>query len=222
MAMDGNAGAALLPEDGTRGTLIGRAWDPGAANGPCVVALRGDQLVDITAVAPTVAALLERPDAVAVARKAEGRPLGLIADAARNSFPDGRDATRPWLLAPVDLQAIKAAGVTFAASLLERVVEEQARGEPAKAAAVRAQLVGEIGVDLSKVEPGSAEARRLKEALQKRNLWSQYLEVGLGPDAEIFTKCQPMASVGYGADIGVLSTSSWNNPEPEVVIAANG
>ncbi|MBL8671161.1 MAG: fumarylacetoacetate hydrolase family protein [Alphaproteobacteria bacterium] len=219
--MDGNAGAALLPEDGTRGTLIGRAWDPGAANGPCVVALRGDQLVDITAMAPTVAALLERPDAVAVARKAEGRPLGLIADAARNSFPDERDATRPWLLAPVDLQAIKAAGVTFAASLLERVVEEQARGEPAKAAAVRAQLVGEIGVDLSKVEPGSAEARRLKEALQKRNLWSQYLEVGLGPDAEIFTKCQPMASVGYGADIGVLSTSSWNNPEPEVVIAAN-
>src|SRR5690606_27366505 len=50
-------------------------------------------------------------------------------------------------------------------------------------------------------------------------VWSQYLEVAIGKDAEIFTKTQPMASVGFGAQIGIHPESHWNNPEPEVVLA---
>ena len=116
---------------------------------------------------------------------------------------------------------MKAAGVTFVRSLLERVVEEQARGDPARAVQVRESLGAEIGGDLAAVKPGSQEAARLKAALQARGMWSQYLEVGIGPDVEIFTKCQPMASVGIGADIGLHPGSTWNNPEPEIVLAVN-
>jgi fumarylacetoacetate (FAA) hydrolase family protein len=139
-----------------------------------------------------------------------------------NSAPDGRDPRVPWFLAPCDLAAIKAAGVTFVSSMLERVIEEQARGDPAKAESVRLAVVAIIGDDLSRVRPGSPEAARLKDALIAQRVWSQYLEVGIGPDAEIFTKSQPMSAVGVGADVGIHPKSEWNNPEPEVVLAVNG
>jgi fumarylacetoacetate (FAA) hydrolase family protein len=209
--------AKTLPQDGYAGTLLGRAWVP-EVNGPSVVLVRADGVWDISAAAPTMAGLLNAPDPLAIVRgAARDRRLGsldeLLANASR------RDPRRPWLLAPLDLQAIKAAGVTFAQSLLERVVEEQSRGEPARADAIRASLVAEIGADLSSVKPGSPEAERLKVALQKQGLWSQYLEVGIGPDAEIFTKSQPMSAVGTGAAIGIHPKSVWNNPEPGIVLA---
>jgi fumarylacetoacetate (FAA) hydrolase family protein len=194
----------MLPEDGTTGTLLARV---ATDEGPCVVRVDGDGVHDITRTAPTVSFLLEESDPVAIVRGAKGKRLGAT------------DEVR--FLAPVDLQAVKAAGVTFAKSLVERVVEEQARGAPEKAAEVRRTLVAEIGVDLSQVKPGSAEAARLKAALQARGLWSQYLEVGIGPDVEIFTKCQPMAAVGPGARIGIHPRSTWNNPEPEIVLVVS-
>jgi fumarylacetoacetate (FAA) hydrolase family protein len=214
--------AYVPPEQGYAGTWIGRVWVPGPSGGPRVALVRPDGVFDVSRHVATVSALLDLPDPVAFLRSLPAdRPLGAIEDLLRNSDPAGRDASRPWLLAPIDLQAIKAAGVTFAASLLERVVEEQAKGNPAAADAVRAALVGQIGVDLSKVKPGSAEAETLRAALVERGLWSQYLEVGIGPDAEIFTKAQPGSAVGYGAAIGLHPKSSWNNPEPEIVLAAS-
>lgn len=213
--------ALTLPEDGCTGTLLGRAWLP-QENGPSVVLVRGDGVWDISAVAPTMAGLLNAPDPLAVVRAAPRTArLGGLDELLANTAPERRDPRRPWLLAPIDLQAIKAAGVTFAQSLLERVVEEQSHGDPARADAVRASLVAEIGTDLSSVKPGSPDAERLKAALQKRGLWSQYLEVGIGPDAEIFTKSQPMAAVGTGLAIGVHPKSVWNNPEPEIVLAVS-
>lgn len=209
-----------LPEDGCAGTLVGRVWLPG--EGPAVVLVREDGVFDISRAAPTVAGLLNEPDPVGVAAAApRDRRIGQVADLLANSAVEGRDEAWPWLLAPIDLQAVKAAGVTFVRSLLERVVEEQARGDPARAAQVRDSLGAEIGGDLAAVKPGSPEAARLKAALQQRGLWSQYLEVGIGPDVEIFTKCQPLASVGTGADIGLHPGSVWNNPEPEIVLAVN-
>jgi fumarylacetoacetate (FAA) hydrolase family protein len=212
--------ARCLPEDGYAGTLIGRAWLPD--EGPAVVLVREEGVFDISRAAPTVAGLLNEPDCDAIIATApRDRRLGDLAALLANSAAEGRDPAQPWLLAPVDLQAVKAAGVTFVRSLLERVVEEQARGDPARAAAVRNSLSAEIGGDLASVKPGSPEAARLKAALQERGMWSQYLEVGIGPDAEIFTKCQPMASIGTGADIGLHPQSVWNNPEPEIVLAVN-
>lgn len=212
--------AHCLPEDGCAGTLIGRAWLPD--EGPAAVVLRDDAVYDISRAAPTVAALLNEPDPLAVIAAAPSdRRIGSLPAILANSAADRRDPARPWFLAPIDLQAVKAAGVTFIRSLLERVVEEQARGDPGRAAEVRTSLAAEIGGDLAAVQPGSPEAARLKAALQKRGMWSQYLEVGIGPDVEIFTKCQPLASVGIGADIGLHPSSVWNNPEPEIVLAVN-
>jgi fumarylacetoacetate (FAA) hydrolase family protein len=125
------------------------------------------------------------------------------------------------ILAPVDLQAVKAAGVTFAISAIERVIEERARGDFRLAAEIRDKLEQRIGGAIRSVVPGSDAAARLKDALIEDGLWSQYLEVAIGPDAEIFTKTAPLASVGSGAKIGVRSDSSWNNPEPEVVLLVN-
>jgi fumarylacetoacetate (FAA) hydrolase family protein len=212
---------AVLPSDGTIGTLIGRAWTPGNPPGPSVVVVRDDGLHDISRSFPTVAALLDAPDPAAAARKAaDGAPLlATLADCFANTAPGKRDASRPYLLAPVDLQAIKACGVTFVASMLERVIEEQAKGDPAAADRVRGAINAEIGGDLARVKPGSADAERLKRALIERGMWSQYLEVGIGPYAEVFTKSQPMSAVGTGADIGIHPESVWNNPEPEVVLA---
>lgn len=210
--------ARILPEDGCAGTLIGRVWLPG--EGPAVVLVREDGVFDITRAVPTVAGLLNELEPVAAALSApRDRRIGAAVEIAANSDIAGRDESRPWFIAPVDLQSVKAAGVTFVRSLLERVVEEQTRGDPARAAAMRAGLRAEIGGDLAHLKPGSPSAERLKSALQQRGLWSQYLEVGIGPDAEIFTKCPPMAAIGLGAEIGLNPRSSWNNPEPEIALA---
>lgn len=211
-----------LPEDGCAGTLVGRAWVPGSPPGPSVVLVRADGVWDITRTAPTCSALLNADDPVALARAArDAVRLGAVEEILANSGADARDARRPYLLAPVDLQAIKACGVTFASSMLERVIEEQAKGDPAQAETIRGTIAQEIGTGLSGVVPGSPEAERLKEALTRRGLWSQYLEVGIGPYAEVFSKAQPMSAVGTGAEIGVHPDSVWNNPEPEIVLVAS-
>ncbi len=145
--------------------------------------------------------------------------MGALADILANSAHDRRDPSLPWFLCPVDLQAIKACGVTFASSMLERVIEEKAKGDPAAADAIRREIGDRIGLDLSSIVPGSDEAMALKAALVERGMWSQYLEVGIGPDAEVFTKAPPMAGVGVGAEVGLHPVSSWNNPEPEIVLA---
>ena len=211
--------AKPLPEDLERALLVGRVWRTGAHEGPAVVAVRRGRLVDITRHAPTVSELFERDDLLAIARDAEGEDLGdaaALVEAAQQGQAGPNGVT---LLAPCDLQAIKAAGVTFAVSLLERVIEEQAKGDPARASALRADLQATIGTNLSELEPGGEAAMRLKADLSQRGLWSQYMEVGIGPDAEVFTKSQPMSSVGHGAAVGLHPASHWNNPEPEIVLA---
>lgn len=206
-----------LPADAATATLAGRVWLP-AAGGPAVVVLRGDQLVDVTAAFATMRDLCEQADPAAALHAAKGEPVGSLAEILANTPVDKRDPNKPWLLSPLDLQAVKAAGVTFAISMLERVIEEKARGNPGAAAAIREEIEKLIGDDLSKLKPGSPEAMHLKEVLIKQGAWSQYLEVGIGPDAEIFTKAPPMSSVGTGFDAGLHPISTWNNPEPEVVI----
>jgi fumarylacetoacetate (FAA) hydrolase family protein len=214
--------AQCLPVDRSQATLIGRVWSPAVA-GPIVALARDDALHDLSRLAPTVRDLLELDDPVTAIRNLESIPrIGDLAAILANSSERGRDGHAPWLLAPCDLQAIKASGVTFVSSMLERVIEEQARGDPAKAEAVRRSIVAVIGDNLSAVRPGSPGAARLKEVLIEQHAWSQYLEVGIGPDAEIFTKSQPMSAVGLGADIGLHPKSTWNNPEPEIVLAVNG
>jgi fumarylacetoacetate (FAA) hydrolase family protein len=210
------------PDDRYSGTLIGRAWIPGEPGGPAVVLVRDDGAYDVSRHVATTSALFDLDDPAGFVRGLpRGDRLGTADELLRNSDPATRNPAAPWLLAPVDLQAIKAAGVTFASSLLERVVEEQAKGDPTAADRVRHALVEQIGVDLSQIKPGSAEAERLKQVLVERKLWSQYLEVGLGPDAEVFTKAQPLSAVGFGADIGIHPKSTWNNPEPEIVVVVS-
>ena len=217
------AAPPTLPPDWTSATLLGRAWIPGNPAGPSPISVRADgTVVDLSATCPTVSMLLEREDIVGAVRAAAaaGSPIGSIEALLSNSRPDF-DGASPHLLAPCDLQAIKAAGVTFVASTLERVIEEQARGDASRAEAIRARLTGILGDNLASVRPGSEEAQRIKQVLVDQGAWSQYLEVGIGPDAEIFTKTQPMASVGHGALIGLHPKSTWNNPEPEIVLAVD-
>jgi fumarylacetoacetate (FAA) hydrolase family protein len=178
-------------------------------------------VTDISALAPTCSDLLELPDLAGRLRAQTGPRIASTADVLANSAFDARDASRPGFLAPCDLQAIKAAGVTFVSSMLERVIEEQARGDASRAEAVRRAVVAVIGDNLSAVKPGSPDAMRLKDVLIAQGVWSQYLEVGIGPDAEIFTKSQPMSAVGTGSEIGIHPKSEWNNPEPEIVLAVN-
>ncbi|MEJ5991766.1 fumarylacetoacetate hydrolase family protein [Ramlibacter sp. PS3R-8] len=210
---------ATLPADAQQATLVGRAWVEG--QGPVLVKVQGDQLVDLSRLAATSSALMELDKPAAAVRAHVGPVIGSVAQAVANSGADARVVDLPWLLAPCDLQAVKASGVTFVASMLERVIEEQARGNPAMAESVRKEVEAVIGDDLSKVRPGSPEAAQLKQVLVGKNLWSQYLEVGIGPDAEIFTKSQPMSAVGTGAEIGIHPVSAWNNPEPEIVLVVN-
>ena len=212
--------AASLPDDAGDALLVGRVFVP-AVEGPVLVQVVGDDLLDLSTIASVSSELLDRADAIDAIRRTRLPRLGSLAAALANAAPAGRDTAAPWLLAPCDLQAIKAAGVTFVASMLERVIEEQARGDPAKAEGVRARIAGIVGDNLRNVRPGSAEAARIKDVLLAEGLWSQYLEVGIGPDAEIFTKSQPMSAVGTGADIGIHRQSTWNNPEPEIVLAIN-
>src|SRR5258708_4198749 len=215
------AAATVLPEDGTAGTLLGRAWVPGEVPGPSVVRLDGDGVFDLGRAAPTMAELCNDEDPLARAGSAKGTRLGSIEEILANSAAGAIDPAKPHFLAPVDLQAVKASGVTFVSSMLERLVEEQAKGDPARVAEIRKTIHAEIGTSLDLLKPGSPEAAKLKDALIRRGAWSQYLEVGIGPDAEIFTKCPPMASVGVGAEIGIHPKSVWNNPEPEIVMVAN-
>ena len=212
--------ASVLPDDGTTGTLAGRVWLP-QAEGPAVAAVRADGVFDVTASFPTISALCEADDPAQALRAAKGERIGDLERILANTPPDRRNPSEPWLLAPVDLQVVKAAGVTFAISMLERVIEERARGNPASAEAIRTEIVRLIGDDLSKLKPGSAEAMHLKQVLVEQQAWSQYLEVGIGPDAEVFTKAPVMSSVGTGMDAGLHPKSTWNNPEPEVVLAVS-
>lgn len=198
-----------VPAPDQAGLYLARIWDA-ALLMPRIVVIAQGQPRDITAVMPTVGHLLRAPDASQAARSAWGDSRAIAVQAPMAQWE--------WL-APCDVQPVKAAGVTFAASLLERLIEEQARGDASRADALREELNTAIGGDLARIRPGSAEARALEAQLRQRGLWSQYLEVGIGPDAEIFTKCPPMAAVGHGAHIGIHPSSSWNNPEPEVVLA---
>ena len=208
---------STLPADHASAVLLGRVWRPDRG-GPAVVTLRGEDLVDVTAAFPTSRDLCEQADPALALREAKGEVVGPLAAILANTPVDGRDRARPWLLSPLDLQAVKAAGVTFAVSMLERVIEEKARGNPAAAATIREEIGKLIGDDLSKLKPGSAEAMHLKDVLIAQGAWSQYLEVGIGPDAEIFTKAPAMSTVGTGFDAGLHPASSWNNPEPEIVL----
>ena len=192
-----------MPADYMRGHFIGRAQSP---SGPCVVTIENGMLHDLTQQVATVSGALGRRILTG------GEVMGPVTD----GLPEG------WsLLAPIDLQCIKASGVTFALSAIERVIEERARGDAGKASEIRAQLEDTIGSGIRSVVPGSDAADQLKAALIEQGMWSQYLEVAIGPDAEIFSKSPVLSSVGHGALIGVRSDSDWNNPEPEVVLACD-
>nr|WP_111300547.1 fumarylacetoacetate hydrolase family protein [Paracoccus saliphilus] len=200
------------------GLWIGRVWQP-EASGPAVVTLREGQVIDITAKgAATVSEILEKDHPAEFVRNALGRSLGewtQIASAAVG------DPAVVHFLAPCDLQAVKACGVTFARSMIERVIEEKAAGDPSRAEAIRNLIGTVIGDSLRNIKPGSDDAKRVKEALIAEGMWSQYLEVGIGPDAEVFSKAQILSSVGTGAEIGLHPISTWNNPEPEIVLAVS-
>ena len=198
----------MLADDWREGLFLGRIE---TAEGPTPVLLEGGILHDMSRVAPTAAQLV----ADGAFDVSKGRALGDL-----ESLNLSSDGT-PRLLSPVDLQCVKAAGVTFAVSAVERVIEERARGDASKAAEVRAMLEGRIGGGIRGLKPGSTEAMALKQALIDEGMWSQYLEVAIGPDAEIFTKSPVLSTVGWGAEIGVRSDSSWNNPEPEIAILAD-
>jgi len=193
----------VLPPDFASGTFIGRALSPA---GPCVIVLREGHVFDLTDEVATVSGAIDRK------RFSGGRDLRSV----EQGLPAG------WkLLSPADLQCIKACGVTFAVSAIERVIEERARGDASKAAEIRASLEAKVGAGIRAVVPGSAEAAELKQALIDEGMWSQYLEVAIGPDAEVFSKSPVLSTVGAGAEIGVRSDSAWNNPEPEVVLAVD-
>jgi fumarylacetoacetate (FAA) hydrolase family protein len=209
-----------LPQDHADALLVGRAWLPGA--GPTLVRIHDGAVHDLSAVAATASQFLDLDDPVAAIGSAGVLPrLASLEEVLANSGPDARAYHAPWLLAPCDLQAIKASGVTFVASLLERVIEEQARGDAGKAAGLRQSITAIIGDNLQAIRPGSAGAQQLKDVLIAQGAWSQYLEVGIGPDAEIFTKAPAMSAVGTGAEVGIHPKSAWNNPEPEVVLAVS-
>jgi fumarylacetoacetate (FAA) hydrolase family protein len=210
-----------LPTDADRALLIGRIEMPNL--GPMLCLVTPQTIYDLSTVAATSADLLALPSpAQAITEKRAELPR--IADTTAvlaNSIEATRDTAQPYFLAPCDLQPIKAAGVTFVASMLERVIEEQARGDASKAQAVRASIAKIVGDNLRAVVPGSEQAMQVKAVLIGQGLWSQYLEVGIGKDAEVFTKSQPMSAVGYGAQIGIHPESHWNNPEPEIVLAVS-
>ena len=209
---------AIVPLEGV---YLGRAKVPSCAF-PRLVTVRDGDVYDITSkTAPTVRDICEMGDPSGYVERAEGARICSVEQLVANSWAPEPDDNCASLLSPVDLQAVKASGVTFVVSLLERVIEEQAGGDPVKAKALRNDILELIGTDLSQLVPGSDAAMEVKKALVERGVWSQYLEVGIGPDPEVFTKCQPMASVGFGADVGLHPISTWNNPEPEVAMVVS-
>ncbi|GGA79369.1 fumarylacetoacetate hydrolase [Brucella endophytica] len=203
------------------GTFVGRVWRPDV-RGPALVALRDGVLYDITTrQAPTMRDLFEMEDPVAFVRAQAGERLLLLDEVAAQSVEAAGDLSKIHFLAPNDLQAVKACGVTFARSMIERVIEEKAAGNPALALKIRERVTAIIGDSLRNLKAGSPEAARVKAALIEEGVWSQYLEVGIGPDAEVFSKAQVLSAVGWGASIGLHPISRWNNPEPEIVLAVN-
>ena len=210
----------FLPAGGLgSGTFVGRAWVPGDEPGPSPVLVTADGVYELAPAVATLSHLLIAPHPVATAVASAGRRLGSAEELLANAAHDRLDPARPHFLAPADLAALKACGVTFVRSMLERVIEDRAKGDPDRAQEIRAAIGSEIGASLRDIQPGSAAAMKVKQVLQARDLWSPYLEVGIGPDAEVFTKAQPMSAVGSGAEIGIRPESTWNNPEPEVVLA---
>ena len=211
-----------LPKDYDIACLIGRAWVPGNPDGPSPVWIKNGKVYDLAPYSPTVSELLEMEDPARIVRGLSGlHNIGAFEDLLQNTHPKKQDSSKPWFLAPCDLQAIKASGVTFVSSMLERVIEEQALGDWTMAEQIRKQISELIGDNLADIQPGSDAAMNVKKILIEQNAWSQYLEVGIGRDAEIFTKSQPMSAVGTGAEVGIHPGSNWNNPEPEIVLAVN-
>jgi fumarylacetoacetate (FAA) hydrolase family protein len=213
----------IFPEAALRdGLLVTRLWQPNL--GPTVVLLDIDGVYDLSETAATMSALLEQTELSQLRRKVvQKRSLCSISQLCENSsgVRNAERSTGPYLLAPCDLQVVKACGVTFAVSAFERVVEECTHGEPRLAAEIRRSLHDVLNADLRNIKPGSKAAGELKERMLSLDMWSQYLEVAFGPDAEVFTKASPLSAVGYGAEIGIHRMSAWNNPEPEVVLAVN-
>lgn len=200
------------------GCFVGRVWNA-EARGPSVVALRDGDVVDITSrEAPTVRDIAERDDPAGYVRAVRGARLGSLTEIAAAKVGDD---SVTHLLAPCDLQAVKACGVTFAGSMVERVIEEKAAGDPAKADRIRETIGSSIGASLKNIDAGSTQAQHVKDVLLKEGLWSQYLEVGIGPDAEVFSKAQTLSAVGAGAEVGLHPISKWNNPEPEIVLTVS-
>ena len=211
-----------LPVDSHSACLVGRAWIPNSPQGPSPVWIHDGNVYDLAPFSPTVSELLEKEPLVETLQSwSDLELIGSLEELLDNTPHDQRNSSKPWFLAPCDLQAIKASGVTFVSSMLERVIEEQARGDWTKAEEIRKQIHELVGDNLAEIQPGSASAMKVKEVLIKQGAWSQYLEVGIGPDAEIFTKSQPMSAVGTGAEVGIHPGSHWNNPEPEIVLAVN-
>jgi fumarylacetoacetate (FAA) hydrolase family protein len=210
-----------LPADRYAGTLVTRIWNPAGVGGPSVAVLRPDGVYDLSAHVRTMSDLLEREHPAAIVKSWAGPRVGSLEELQANSEEGTRDSRKAFFLSPCDLQVIKAAGVTFAASMIERVIEEKAGGDASRAQALRSQVLAQIGTDLKSIKPGSPQALQLKAALQAQGIWSQYLEVGIGPDAEVFTKAPVLSSVGTGSAVGIRADSHWNNPEPEVVLAVN-
>ena len=204
--------------DYSKGCFIGRIWD-NSKNGPCLIRIKDGNVYDITSKEiPTVRDLLELEDIKKYLNNVQGIKLISVEELFELSFKKNSEY---HLLAPCDFQAIKACGVTFAKSMVERVIEERAAGDPKKAESLRNHIGGLIGDSLQNIIPGSEKAIEIKNALIKEGLWSQYLEVGIGKDAEVFTKAQTLSSVGFGSEVGLNPISNWNNPEPEIVLAVN-
>ncbi len=210
-----------FPTDDQNALLLGRVWQGGNNGGPCIVLIENESVYDISYSFPIIAELLNEENPQASLEEVEKEKIGNVYSILENTDPESRDTELPFFLAPCDLQAVKACGVTFADSLLERLVEEQAKGDPKKAKQFRDELEQELNFDLGKIEPGSQKAAAVKQVLQQKKLWSQYLEVGIGPESQVFTKAQPLAAIGTGESLGVRADSKWNNPEPEMVLVVN-
>lgn len=208
---------SVVPDDESA-LLVARVWDA-QTNGPRIAAVHRGQAWDLSEHAGTMSEFLERPDAADILRTERGVPRWSLEALTDASCSNDRRHSR--LLSPIDLQVIKACGVTFVESPIERVIEEASAGDPSKAASVRVRISEALGGRLGDVVPGSESASAVKALLQREGLWSQYLEVGIGPDPEVFTKAPILSSVGYGAGVGIPAFSEWSNPEPELVIIAD-